>query len=301
MSTRSIDQKRVIIFNAIDVLRESGCQKLFLFLNSGREVRWYQKLDIDGKSDIVLVLPDTVDLKDIDLRKEKSRVITCWSGDQTRFSRIKYAFLHAVLQGVIDADSKVVCVLGPSGKNHLDTITIHDLALSWSEEFPFQVRSLIDNEAFYTVMAVIDIALDIGALGREGKPVGTVFVIGDSEQVLENSHQAVFNPFRGYPRKERSLSSSEVVESLKELAQLDGAIIISKNGIVEAAGRNLDVSNVMTKSLRGLGSRHRAAAGITKRTNAVSIVVSETNGRVTIFEGGRVVGTLEPLINRRTI
>ena len=132
-----------------------------------------------------------------------------------------------------------MCVLGPSGKSHLDTITIHDLSFSWSEEFPFDVRSLIKNRAFYIVMAVVDIALDIGALGREGKSVGTTFVVGDEENVLINSHQAVFNPFKGYSRRELMITLPEVVESIKELAKLDGAIIISSNGVVEAAGRNL--------------------------------------------------------------
>ncbi|MGE5894351.1 MAG: DNA integrity scanning protein DisA nucleotide-binding domain protein, partial [bacterium] len=179
--------------------------------------------------------------------------------------------------------------------------TIHDLALSWSEEFPFEVRSLIQNRAFSTVMAVVDIALDIGALGREGKSVGTIFVIGDTDSVLQLSHQAVFNPFKGYPRKERMITRPEVVESLKELAKLDGAIIISEHGLVEAAGRNLDARVSATRKLRGLGSRHRAAAGITGKTQAVAVVVSESTGRVTVFEKGHIVSTLEPLISRRMV
>ena len=62
------------------------------------------------------------------------------------------------------------------------------------------------NQSFTTVLAIVDIALDIGALGREGKPVGTVFVIGDTEHVIRHSHQAVFNPFKGYPKKERLIT-----------------------------------------------------------------------------------------------
>jgi DNA integrity scanning protein DisA with diadenylate cyclase activity len=150
-------------------------------------------------------------------------------------------------------------------------------------------------------MAVLDIAMDIGALGREGKPVGTIFVIGDSEQVLAHSHQAVFNPFKGYDRAERSIDRPAVVESLKELSRLDGAMIIDAQGVVEAAGRNLDFGSRELESQHGLGARHRAAAGITKGTNAVSIVVSESTGKVTLFYQGKTVATMEPLISRRLV
>ncbi len=295
------DQRITIIRNALNLVRETGSRKLLLFLNSDAECRWFLTTELAGERAIVLVVPGSSGLHTPRPKKTGLPVIRSWSGNQSRFSRIKYAFLHGVLQNIIEADSRVVCALGPSGKAHLDTITIHDLAHSWSEDFPFEVHSLIGNRAFHIIMAVIDIALDIGALGREGKPVGTTFVIGDAAAVLDSSHQLVFNPFKGYPKKERMITRPEVVESIKELAQLDGAIIISSEGIVEAAGRNLNAERAASKQLRGLGARHRSAAGITRKTAAVAVVVSESTGKITIFEKGRVVTTLEPLISRRLV
>ncbi|MBI4826617.1 MAG: DNA integrity scanning protein DisA nucleotide-binding domain protein [Nitrospirae bacterium] len=295
------DQRKTIIENALRLMRETGSRKMFLFLNTIPECRWWLKSGITEREHIILVIPKNLNLNAQGFKCSCSAIIRSWAGNQTRFSRIKYAFLHGVMQGMINTDSKVVCVLGPSGKSHLDTVTIHDLSLSWSEEFPFDVRGIIKNSAFHTIMAVVDIALDIGALGREGKSVGTIFVIGDTENVLKSSHQAVFNAFKGYPRKERMISLAEVVESIKELAKLDGAIIISENGIVEAAGRHLDAGGTSPKKFRGLGARHRAAIGITRRSKAVAIVVSESTGKVTIFEKGNTVSTLEPLISRRLV
>ena len=295
------DQRTVIIENALRVAGETGSEKLFLFLNTLPECRWWLKSGITGSDRLILVVPKDLEIRESDLQDSCREIIRSWAGNQSRFSRIKYAFLHGVMQGMISEDSKVVCVLGPSGKSHLDTITIHDLSLSWSEEFPFEVRGLIKNRAFHTILAVVDIALDIGALGREGKSVGTIFVIGDSENVLKCSHQAVFNAFKGYSRRDRLISLPEVVESIKELAKLDGAVIISGEGIVEAAGRHLDAGGAATKKLRGLGARHRAAAGITRRTKATAVVVSESTGKVTIFEAGRIVAALEPLISRRLV
>ncbi|HTZ17906.1 MAG TPA: diadenylate cyclase [Dissulfurispiraceae bacterium] len=292
------DQKSSVISNALNIARETGSEKLFLFLNSEQECRWFAKSAFKDAGTIVVVIPADIELKAAD-QSAPYPVISSWSGNQSRFSRIKYAFLRGVMQGIIGPDSKVVCVLGPHGKTHLDTITIHDLGLSWSEDFPFDVKAIIHNRAFYTIMAVVDIALDIGALGREGKSVGTIFVIGDTDSVMDMSHQVVFNPFRDYPKEERLITLMEVVESIKELAKLDGAIIISEDGVVEAAGRFLEASGVVTKKLRGLGARHRSAAGITRKTEAVAIVVSESTGRVTIFQKGRMIAALEPVISRR--
>lgn len=293
------DQRTIILENALRVAEETGSEALFIFLNLVQDFRWFLKTGISEKDGVVLVIPKTLNVAEANLKHDSKEIIWSWSGNQSRFSRIKYAFLHGVLHGVISTDSKVVCLLGPWGKSHLDTITVHDLALSWSEEFPFYPSSLIKNKAFDSILSVVDIALDIGALGREGHSVGTTFVIGDAENVLKHSHQAVFNPFKGYARTERMITRPEVVESIKELAQLDGAFVITDSGMVEAAGRHLDARSIMTRQLRGLGSRHRAAAGITRMTAAISVVVSESSGRVTIFEKGRIIGTLEPVISRR--
>lgn len=294
-------QRMTIIENAVRLANETGSSSIFLFFNSVQSCNWFLKTKFMGKAKIVIVVPKELKIKDAVYKSKNINVIRSWSGTQTRFSRIKYAFLHGVLQRIIDTESKIICVLGPWGKSHLDTIAIHDLSLSWAEEFPFDPKSIMHNEAFTTVLAVVDIALDIGALGREGKAIGTAFVIGDTEHVIRHSHQAVFNPFKGYPKKERLISRSEVVESVKELAKLDGAFVISEAGMVMAAGRHLDARSILTKQLRGLGSRHRAAAGITRMTNAVAIVVSESTGRVTIFEKGRIISTLEPVMRSRLV
>ena len=293
------EQADILINNALRLSRDTKSEKVFLFLNSDLACRTLLKPEFAGDEKIVLVIPQDQELPGC-MAGSKS-VIRTWAGNQSRFSRIKYAFLQAVMKQVIQPSSKVVCVLGPWGKDHLDTITVHDLALSWSEEFPFEPRSLIAKKFFHTVIAVIDIALDIGALGREGKSVGTTFVIGNVDLIMRSSHQAVFNPFRGYPAEVRSITSPEVVESIKELAKLDGAFVISGQGVVEAAGRHLDAVSTVTRQLKGLGSRHRAAASITMYSEAIAVVVSESTGRVTIFDNGSVVATLEPVISRRVV
>ncbi len=294
------DQRTVLMESALSLAKETSSDRLFLFLTTLQDCRWAIERKYVAKEPVVLVVPKALKISELG-KRPGVRLIRSWSGNQSRFSRIKYAFLHGVLQGEINTESRVVCVLGPWAKSHLDTITLHDLSFSWSEDFPFDPRSLIAKKSFNTIMAVVDIALDIGALGREGRSVGTTFIIGDTENVLKSSHQAVFNPFKGYPRSERLVNLPEVVESLKELAKLDGAFVISETGVVEAAGRHLDTRSVRSKQLKGVGSRHRAAAGMTRMTNAVAVVVSESTGRVAIFDSGRIVSTLEPVIGTRLV
>ena len=294
-------QRITLVENAIHLARETTSDGIFLFLNTPEGCKWFMKSGFAERANIVLVIPKEMKLKDFLPGIKNVKIIRSWSGNQTRFSRIKYAFLHGVLDRIIETDSRVVCVLGPWGKGHLDTIAIHDLSLSWAEEFPFDPKLIMHNDAITTVLAIVDIALDIGALGREGKPVGTIFIIGDTEHVIGHSHQAVFNPVKGYPKRERLITRSEVVESIKELAKLDGAFVVTETGMVMAAGRHLDARSIVTKQLRGLGSRHRAAAGITRMTGAVAIVVSESTGKVTIFEKGRIISSLEPVISSRLV
>ena len=293
------EQANILISNALRLAKETASDKVFLFFNSEQSFNAHRNIEPVEDESIVLILPKGQEISDY--LYNKKTVVRTWYGNQSRFSRIKYAFMQAVLEQVIQPDSKVVCVLGPWGKDHLDTITVHDLRLSWSEEFPFDPRSLMSKKFFQTVIAVVDIALDIGALGREGKSVGTSFVIGNVEQIMKLSHQAIFNPFKGYPEERRGITSSEVVESIKELAQLDGAFIISEKGVVEAAGRHLDAVTSVTRQLKGLGSRHRAAASITMYSEAIAVVVSESTGNVTVFDEGKIVAALDPVISTRVV
>jgi DNA integrity scanning protein DisA with diadenylate cyclase activity len=165
---------------------------------------------------------------------------------------------------------------------HLGQLTARDL------------RQLETRVPLDTLKTVVDMAVEIGREGREGKPVGALFVVGDSRKVLTHSHPAGFDPVKGYNRKERDLDDPRVREGIKEISQLDGAIIVSAEGIVEAAARYIDASAADITLTKGLGARHWAAAAISRATNAVSVAVSETNGTVRIFQNGEVVLRIEP-------
>ncbi|MEZ5951340.1 MAG: DNA integrity scanning protein DisA nucleotide-binding domain protein [Planctomycetaceae bacterium] len=113
--------------------------------------------------------------------------------------------------------------------------------------------------------------------------------------MLQMSHEQVHDPFRGYNRKDCKLRNPRVRESVKELAQIDGAFVIASDGTVEAAGRILDAPADGLTLSKGLGSRHWAAAAISKATNSIAIAVSESTGTVRLFQNGVVVLRIEPM------
>jgi DNA integrity scanning protein DisA with diadenylate cyclase activity len=114
---------------------------------------------------------------------------------------------------------------------------------------------------------------------------------------MELSQEQVHDPFRGYPKSERSIRNPRVRESIKELAQIDGAFVISSDGIAIAAGRHLRAAAEGLTLSKGLGSRHWAAAEISKATGAVAIAVSESTGTVRVFQDGVIVLRIEPMRN----
>ena len=168
-------------------------------------------------------------------------------------------------------------------QEHLGRLTINDLR---------RLNTSVPDE---TLRLVINLASEIGREGREDKPVGTLFVVGDTRKVLSLSRPINFNPFRGYSRAERDLRDRKVREQIKDIAQLDGAIIISSDGIAVAACVYIDVPAEGIHLPRGLASRHITAAAVSKHTKAVAIAVSQSTGTVRLFHRGEVALHIEPL------
>ncbi len=71
----------------------------------------------------------------------------------------------------------------------------------------------------------------------------------------------------------------------------DGAVIIRQDCIV-AAGCVLPLSTA-NSSERQLGTRHRAALGVTEASDAIAVVVSEETGIISIAHNGRIIRRLD--------
>ncbi len=141
---------------------------------------------------------------------------------------------------------------------------------------------------------VIQLAVEIAREGREGRKIGTMFVFGDADAVLERSRPLILDPLYGHEAELLHVSRPEFRETVKELAQLDGAFVVRGDGVFVSAGRFVDVDvSSPAYFLPGLGTRHAAAASISATTNAIAVVVSQSSV-VRVFADGEVRAEIIP-------
>jgi diadenylate cyclase len=103
--------------------------------------------------------------------------------------------------------------------------------------------------------SVLELALEIAREGREGRRIGTLFTVGKADEVLAASRALILDPLAGHAPARTHISDPDLRGTLKELAQLDGAFVISHAGIVLAACRYLDASVLLQSVKREPASR----------------------------------------------
>lgn len=151
--------------------------------------------------------------------------------------------------------------------------------------------------------SVLELAVEIAREGREGRKIGTLFTVGDEENVLKHSRPLILDPLYGHPNEAKKLENADMRETTKELAQLDGAFVVTGEGTILSAARYLEAPTAGVSIPLGLGTRHMAAAAISRETRTVAIAVSESS-MVRVFDDGELVGEILPelwLIGRESL
>jgi diadenylate cyclase len=219
----------------------------------------------------------------------------------TRAGQVKTALLVCLARGVLQKGDRVVCLTGVDGSGTLDLLLVLDLSSQpglLTLAYPAVAPADLAAEVFERALTL---ATQLAVEGREGRPVGALFVLGDSAKVLAQSRQLVLNPFHGHPESERNLLDPAVEETIKEFAALDGAFVVRGDGVVLTAGTHLVPGGGYVALSGGLGTRHAAAAGITAATAAVSVCVSQSTGTVTVFKDGHLIADIQRPSDRRQI
>jgi diadenylate cyclase len=217
--------------------------------------------------------------------------------DLGRPEKLKIALVSGIARGIYKEGDVVVGLLARKPAAMPDSI----LLVTVGQEEDDGAFGFLQAEGVSAgVMdALIDLAVSIGVEGWEGRPVGALFIVGDSNTVMEKSRQLTLNPFQGYSEDEKNIMNPDVRHALHAFAVLDGAFIVREDGVVIAAGRylNFDEDEEVDVPL-GLGARHMAAAGISRDSEAIGIVVSQTSGSVRVFRRGKVALELAPRVRR---
>ena len=213
----------------------------------------------------------------------------------SRLGQVKVAMFLALSRGLVKAGDTIVFLSGLASTGTLDTLIVTQVGREYEiissggdhANLPPLIQSAVVERA-------VDIATQLGAEGREGKPVGALFVVGDTERVSSMTRQLVINPFKGYPPEHRNLLDESLTETVKEFSSIDGAFIIQGDGVIESCGAYLKTASQEEFELpRGLGARHHAAAGITSLADCMAIAVSESTGTVTVFRSGQIMTEIE--------
>lgn len=202
---------------------------------------------------------------------------------------VKDLIRDLISKKILSVGDRMVCFMDQSaGTGFAGAIHVLDV-----DDVLFKVSNLklphnIDPKIFD---AVVKIALEISHEGREGKKIGTAFLIGDKDVLFDHSSQLVLNPFLGYPPDQRRIYDPAIHETIKEFAQLDGAFLIGDDGTVLSAGSIIHASIETPDLPKGFGTRHKSCAALTALKDIVAVVVSQS-GRISVIKGGKIIATL---------
>ncbi|MBN2514441.1 MAG: diadenylate cyclase [Deltaproteobacteria bacterium] len=286
----SINQ--LIMEFACKFAQEINAKAILLYSEVAQDIPWEK--DNNQYCNVILIARGDDDVpKNI---KHLKKVIHIPRVSFTRLSQIKIAITKGISAGYFDKDDKLVCLTGIPKFGYVDSIFIIDVGKEFEILTSGEVADIFEGVNPEVFETVLNIAVELAAQGREGRSVGTIFILGDSEKVLQLSRQMIMNPFMGYEEDERNILDHTLRETIKEYSALDGAFIVRSDGVLVTAGRHLSAAFEGKDFPKGLGSRHISAAGITSVTNAIAIVVSESSGTVRIFKNGKIFVDIEKAV-----
>ena len=217
-----------------------------------------------------------------------------------RFGQVRHGLAVATAQGHVAPGQFALCVLGRSMQPEAgDLLVLCEVTDAGMWPSITDLLQLTDGIRPQALEATLTVAIKIGRVVRRGSDrIGAIFMLGDSDAVLQGSHQLVPNPFSGQESSQRTITNEELHDALIELAKLDGAFVMRGDGFIRAAAVFLtpDTPEVTVEIPTGLGARHLAAAKATAYTEATAVVVSATDGNVRVFARGRLVLQLDPAV-----
>jgi DNA integrity scanning protein DisA with diadenylate cyclase activity len=217
--------------------------------------------------------------------------------EYSRVEMIKVALVAAQSEGLVRDGDTVLALAGH--ERGMDTLVRLRIGADREDEkVRVDTLGLPPEYSTQVVEQILHVAMEIGAQGYEGHPVGTIFVIGDSKAVMELSRQLLLNPFQAMSESERNCLDPAIRDALKTFATLDGAFVVREDGVVLASGRYLQAQSDKVRVPMGLGARHGAAAAMTAGTTAVAVTVSQTTGSVRVFKGGEIILELHQTARR---
>ena len=289
MTTTEPDFATPIIDAAVTVAKEVSASALFVHSGAVEDLKQLQSA-LKKPTRLILVCRDKQDQQRAKQVGADTLLVPAF--ELTRMGQIKMATLLAFSKQLLKAGDVFVFLAGVTGQK-IDTLVTMRVGAEY-ELFQSVGQPRLTEHIRPTVFQrVLTLALELAHEGREGKPVGALFVIGDYREVRKYCLEGRINPFKGYTEKQRNIIDDSMSEAVKEISKIDGAFIIKGTGVIMSAGTTLRPALAGEPLAQGLGARHAMAAAITASTNSVSISLSESTGTVRVWRLGTMITEIE--------
>jgi DNA integrity scanning protein DisA with diadenylate cyclase activity len=272
------------------VIERSNPRALLLYVDGLASLEELEQIQFKSDYEVILVARSETCYEAA--LKHTHKVVRVPEINLTRIGQIKMAVMLAFSKRFLRPQDRFVFLTGLS-KGNLDTMMVMEVGLEYEMFQTVDQPPLTEHIRRAVFERVLNLALQLAAEGREGKPLGAIFVLGDSAAVQENSRQNIINPFKGYPENERNIMDDTMTETVKEFATIDGAFVIKGGGVIVSAGTYLLPKLVPEELPQGLGARHAASAAITAATKSIAITISESTGTVRIWRQGQMITEIE--------
>lgn len=286
----NISISHVFLQAALDMAQKCSLQSLLLYVDGFTQLEELENLDFDGFLKVILVTREDETFETA--QGYTKNVVRLPSVQLTRMGQIKMAVMLSFSKRMLNPHDRFVYLTGLD-QGHLDTMMVMEVGREYEVFQSVDQPPLTEHIRRAVFERILNLALELAAEGREGKPVGTIFVLGTAGEIDPHTQQNIINPFRGYPEQERNILDDKIKETVKEFSSIDGAFIIKGNGAILSAGTYLLPKLVSEELPQGLGARHAAAAAITAATKSIAITISESTGAVRIWRQGRLITEIE--------
>ena len=207
-----------ILDAAAKIARTIRARAVFLYLEALDQPQQLSQIKL-GKSELILVVRDRAGAKHAKSLTKRHIMVPPIS--LTRMGQIKTAVLIAFSQRFLAPGDSFVFLAAPVN-GQIDTMVVMNVGKEWEMFQTVDQPELTEHIKRVVFQRVLALALELASEGREGKPSGALFVIGDHHNVSEYCQQNIINPFKGHDEEHRNVLDATMTETVKSFSSQAG-------------------------------------------------------------------------------
>jgi DNA integrity scanning protein DisA with diadenylate cyclase activity/mannitol/fructose-specific phosphotransferase system IIA component (Ntr-type) len=273
--------------HAAQLAKETGAHHIFVHVDCMDNLDIFADGDETIQEELVFVTTSKFD--ELQRRFASAKIIQIPFKGITRTNQIELSVIFALSRNFVNKEDLIVSVLGLPYSGVLDAIQVTEISREFKIFFSLDSSGSSSDLEHQVLVRAIELAGELADEGREGKPSGCIFVLGDYDAVKNHCQQMIINPFKGYAGGELNIMDPALTETVKEFSKIDGAFIVRGDGVLMSAGTYLRTRVPLAELPPGLGARHAAAAAITMVSRAAALALSESTRKLSLFRNGEKI------------